>query len=247
MNRTILAATAATALALSACQSGAPESTAEQAPAPVTVTVTAAPTNAEPDTETASQTQGAAEATPASPTSEEPSEAATDAAPAQESDADFAEPTINDRGNLVKVVGQLAGIRDEDGNALAQFTLTDIQSDFECTSEYSEPSENGHYLALTFDVETFKELADDEWFNTFTMNEMEFTVFDTDGKRENDSTGNAWMCLADNDRLPSEIGPSEKVTGMVVLDTAIKEGSVVFSTYGSDGAVHGWEWNFPQP
>lgn len=233
MKRSLAATTAVAALVLSACGSDTPDTVAGDAPETVTVTVT--------ETVTAPPEEPA----PADETVE--SETTTEAAPTTApEDTDFGDREVSDRGNLTKKVGQPGGIVDEStGATLVEFRLTDIETDFECNSRWAEKSENGQFLALTFEVETFKELADDEWVNTFSMSEYDFTIYDTDGTRENDSRGNAWMCLDDKDRLPSEIGPGEKATGRIVLDTAVREGFVAYSTYGVDGA-QGWEWAFPQ-
>src|SRR5699024_4354462 len=54
-----------------------------------------------------------------------------------------------DHGLLLKDVGQLAGLESAyDEETVVQFTLTDIVLDLECTPEWADPPENGHYLGL---------------------------------------------------------------------------------------------------
>uniref|UniRef100_UPI000463099D hypothetical protein n=1 Tax=Arthrobacter sp. CAL618 TaxID=1055770 RepID=UPI000463099D len=61
------------------------------------------------------------------------------------------EPETSDRGNLVKDVGEPAGIfntNDRSTNVI-DFTVTSI-APAKCTEEYAQPPINGHYLASIF-------------------------------------------------------------------------------------------------
>jgi hypothetical protein len=126
---------------------------------------------------------------------------------------------------------------------LVEFVLTDIEVDFTCTSDWAEEPQNGTFVALTFEVETFPELGNDEWFGSFSMSSYDFTVFSPDGTRENDSDGNSFMCLDEGDELPYDMGPGEKASGKIVLDTAHPSGVIVYSTYSTGGEA-GWEWSY---
>lgn len=173
------------------------------------------------------------------PSIDEPTE---EASPEDESgERDFGEPVESDRGFLVKDIGQWAGI-DSEGGALVDFRVIDIETDFTCTSEWSEASANGQFVSLSIEVETYAALAD-EMFGEFMLTEYDLAVFDESGTRENDSTGNAYMCLADSDQLPSMIGPGQKATGMLVIDTAVESGVIAYESYSLDGSG-GWEWSF---
>lgn len=231
---------AAFALTLTSCGQGDdPSSTqAGQAPATVTVTVTAAPegpisTTASPESTT----------TTSAPTSATQDAAATTVP--EDGGKDFGEAVVNDRGNLVKDIGQWGGVRSstDDDVTLATFRVTNIDTDFKCTSEYFEKATNGRFLALTLEVETTPELAQEEYMSDVWINPHEFSVFDEDGSRENDSVGSAYSCAASRDMLPDMIGPGEKASGLIVLDTAVESGAVVFegTTFGGSS---GWEWKF---
>jgi hypothetical protein len=216
--------------------SPAPDSAPATEPEAVTVTVTAEPEPDETETTTAEPT--AENTTSASPTETTDEDEPTD------EETDFGEAVTSDRGNLVKEIGQVAGVMNEDtGDIMVEFTPTDVETDFSCNNDWSEPSENGQYVAFTFEVETFPALSDDEdpFYGTFGINEFNLTAFSNDGERQNDITGNSWMCLDESESLPADIGPGQKAEGKVVIDTALESGILVFSPL-FDGT--GWEWKF---
>ncbi len=145
------------------------------------------------------------------------------------------------RGNLVKEVGELAGTTSiASGVTTSRFALTDIVLDRECTSGFSDPASNGHYLALHLNVETTPELAE-EAFDWISITTYDWQAYDADGKRLNDPVGNAWSCLDAAEQLPSQIGPGQSVSGWMVLDVAAPTGFVVL-TMGAN--TTGWEWAY---
>lgn len=93
-------------------------------------------------------------------------------------------------------MGEEAGVTSlaTNGTVLARFVVTDIVLDPVCDSEWSDPAQNGHYLALHFNVETTPELAA-EAVSEIWISSYDFRVFDTEGKRLNDAQGNAWSCM----------------------------------------------------
>lgn len=147
---------------------------------------------------------------------------------------------INKRGNLVKQIGQLAGIADltQDGAITSEFTVTAIEPNFQCTSDYAEPALNGSYLAITFDVTTTPALAHSSWPEWY-MGPYDLRIISADGMRENDSIGNSYSCLTAADELPRSLGPGERARGKIVLDTAYTSGYLVV-----DNLATGWEWAY---
>lgn len=176
------------------------------------------------------------------PTSEPEEASSVSEEPATDGPA-ASEPEISPRGTLVKEIGEIAGLRDNNGNDIMTFTLTRIEPDYTCTSPFAEPSLNGNFIALTFDVQTTPALAD--WINNGGMppdfNPHYFRVIDVDGTRENDSVGNGIYCPSDSELLPATIGPAETISGKIVLDSKYSEGIIIYSP-PADGL--GWEWVF---
>ncbi|WP_396667364.1 hypothetical protein [Microbacterium sp. R86528] len=157
-----------------------------------------------------------------------------------EVDGEFGERVINDRGNLVKEVGQLAGVSEANDVLVARFAATDIVLDIECDQDWSESPQNGHFLGIHFNVETTPELADSD-YPWVAMSAYDFLVFDSDGKRLNDPVGTSWACLDESSQLPSQIGPGQSVSGWIVLDVTDEEGAAVLTMGGSPT---GWEWAY---
>lgn len=154
---------------------------------------------------------------------------------------EFGEPVRTDRGNLVKEVGQLAGITlpDHDDAVAAQFVVTDIVVDQECSAEYAETPANGHFIGIHLNIETTPDLALDD-VGTLSFAHWGWQGFDADGKRVNDPIGNALWCMSDADSLPADIGPGQSVSGWLVLDMPTTTGSVALTM----GAANGWEWSY---
>ena len=146
----------------------------------------------------------------------------------------------NARGNLVQAVGALSVMTNAAKGTLVEFTLTAVDANFTCTAPYARASENGHFIALTFDVTTTAALSEQP-LPKFGMASYDFRVFSPDGTRENDSTGNGYGCVADSDALPRSMGPREHAVGKVILDSAQPAGSIVFSPSSVKG---GLEWGF---
>lgn len=188
---------------------------------------------------------GCATATPARPDADHVPDTAPVATPtptpSEEADLTYGERVVNERGNLVKEIGQLAGISltDEPDVATVQFTVTDLVVDFACTVDGAESPKNGHFVGIHLNVETTPALAQED-FPSVSFSDWAWIAFDAAGKRVNDPTGNAWWCLDSGDELPPDIGPAQSVSGWVVLDLPTDSGAVVLT----HGLTTGWEWAY---
>lgn len=231
LNRKVVSFSLAAGLLLAGCGAGEDERPAERAePVPV-VTPTASSEPAETET------------------SAEPAETETSAESAEtETSAESAE-TDNDRqsetsprGNLIKELGEIAGVT-EDGNTLIEFSVTSIETNFQCTSEYAEPPENGNFIAVSLDIQTTPEAANSD-VPSWELSPTDLKVIGPDGTRENESaTMAAYSCLDESDALPMNIGPAEHVVGKIVIDSQYTSGAIVIEPWWlwGDGA---WEWTF---
>lgn len=189
------------------------------------------------DTEPAPPDDVAAETTTALPsTTEEPPNSDGEDESAKDHDAGF-EPSKSQRGNIVKKIGEEAGFRDSNGDDLLVFTVDAIDVDPTCSSGYPESPANGHYVAITITAESTP-LLNAEYY--FSFSEWSWQVYNTSGVRLNDPVGNAWSCMGEADLLPTEIGPAQKVHGLVVLDVADPHGIVVFAP----DPTLSWEWSY---
>jgi hypothetical protein len=149
-----------------------------------------------------------------------------------------AEP--NERGNVVQVTGQQAGIQGPDGRQQVIFSVDSVVVDQPCSGEQSAPT-NGHYLGVQVRVTT-----GDLGFlgGTWSMSANDFAVVQPDGTMRFDlGTEGAQRCLDDSGRFPgTALEPGRKYTGTIVLDSPVTSGTLVFAPPGLQG--NGWEWQF---
>lgn len=64
------------------------------------------------------------------------------------------------RGNLIKTMGERAGLLGADGEPYVTFTVHSI-AEGTCTEPMSEPPENGYYMFLDVSLQTAPDLLDD--------------------------------------------------------------------------------------
>lgn len=174
------------------------------------------------------------------PASEQPAEDA----------ADKVRPKTNDRGNIVKALGEEGSLVTTTGDeeTIAVFAIDAIAVDSPCAERpYSTPEvpENGHFIQLSMRVSTGSQAALSSYssLGSFTLSDWDFKVIGPDGLTENSSNSFAGeLCLDDAQKLPSQIGPGQSVIGSIVLDSKYTTGSIVLNLPGVvDG---GWEWAF---
>jgi hypothetical protein len=195
---------------------------------------------------------GAGEATPAGPSSfsVEPAGGQSSSATASASAAPTPTARENDRGDLIKEIGQVAGIANEsqsDGNWM-QFKVTDIKEAV-CDSGYAEKPEKGnHLLQVDLEVETKKAMGDIFEESGMSPDSLLFTndwhAYASNGTTMNsiDSSA-AWMCLDSKNQIPDTIGPAEKVAGSVVLEVSDTSGEIAWRPYFGGGDL-GWTWAY---
>jgi hypothetical protein len=235
------------ALTLTACSSGTNEAAPPESPAPspsesVAVTPSAAPTQAPT---AAPPTPSAAPTTPA-PTTPPPAPAPTQEAPPAPTTPAAPPPAstqTSPRGNLIKQVGELAGIRDANGEYLVSFTVNDIIVDIPCTDSSAEPSEHGHFVAVDVSVETSPNMLNSDLIEQFSMSSLTFQAIGPDGVTSNAGTDSfaTLFCLDDAAELPSNIGPGETARGLVLLDVEHPAGTLIYEDYWTDSA---WEYTY---
>lgn len=189
-----------------------------------------------------SATPGNAEAPEVEPANQsKQAQAAETESPAAETPEEPAEGETSSRGNLIKAVGEGAGVTD-DGVEVASFVINSITVDDKCTSEYASKPDNGHFVFLDVSMKTQPELA--ESVNpSFGLAGFGWKAIAPNGTTSNADafSGASFMCLDDSDQLPSSLGPGEQATGLVVLDVENPEGVLV---YKPGFAPVGWEWEY---
>lgn len=168
--------------------------------------------------------------------------ASSNAAPSTEA-SEPPEQERSDRGNLIKKVGQTAGLSNTNGEQSVNFMVTDINTKLKCNTDYPVKADNGHLIAVKMDVEVKKNFADPDYpGQTFPTDSSSWKFISTDGTTFNGSltTDGSINCLENKQTLPFDgIGPSQKASGWIVLDVPSTTGTLIFSYF--DGS--GWEWD----
>jgi hypothetical protein len=152
--------------------------------------------------------------------------------------------TISERGNIIRALGQGAGLSDKSGNQAVSFVVNKITIDPVCTAEFARPPQNGHFLALDISAQTFPPLKDLFGSGQFDFGASNWKLIAANGTTYNGSlnSGPAIGCLADAEQLPDLVGTGEKVTGTLILDVPATKGTLVFAPTFADAS---WEWQYP--
>lgn len=232
------------ALVLTACSGGGNEAV------PAETATEATPASASP-TPSATLSSASTTAAPTPSVTPSPAPARTTPppapAPTQSAPPPAAVPPVNPqtspRGNLIKEVGELAGVRDANGEYLVTFTVNDIIVDVPCTDPYADAPENGHFVAVDVSVETSPNMLNSDLIQQFSMSSLTFQAIGPDGITSNAGTDSAatLFCLDDSVLLPGDIGPGEKANGLVLLDVEHPTGTLVYEDFWTDS---GWEYAY---
>ncbi|MBN1091987.1 hypothetical protein JKP75_04985 [Blastococcus sp. TML/M2B] len=149
---------------------------------------------------------------------------------------------LNERGNIVKAVGEPGGIRrtaDPEAPTVLTFTVEDMVINPECDSGFELAPATANYLGIRMRVET---TPDYDPRQLRTISEYDFAILDADGTPLPDVIGNGQVCFGEEDELSHRrFGPGLAYEGWVVLDMPIRTGTLV---YQPADQPNGWEWAF---
>lgn len=201
-----------------------PETEAEAEPSPDTTTPAATPT--------ADQGHDDDRPTASPQPSEDPS---VEAGGVQRSD-------LTARGNIPKSIGEPALLTAPSGERALELAVTGLEADAVCTSEFAEPAENGSFIRVDLEATTGSGQALEELFmsDSLMISPYEWKFIDSSGTTANEiGTMAAYMCLADGESLPDDIGPGENVAGSLVVDVPDTSGTLVYEPLYDEP---GWEW-----
>lgn len=153
-----------------------------------------------------------------------------------------AEAALNERGNIVKRIGEPAGIRrsaDPTSPTVLTFTVEDLVINPPCDSGFEQAPLTGNYLGIFLRVET---TADYDPKQLRSFSEYDFALLGPDGTPIPPALDNAQVCFGEEDEFSHRrMGPGEEYTGWVVLDMPVREGTLI---YQPASEPNGWEWEF---
>lgn len=143
----------------------------------------------------------------------------------------------SERGNIVKTVGELAELKNEEGELLASFTVNSITVNPECTSELAEftgsEAANGFLVGLDVTIETTPAYET----GSILWGPWGWKAIDSAGVTFNDVPLAIASCYPPEEELAGEVGPGEKRVGKILLDVPSDSGVLVFNNM--------WEWKYP--
>lgn len=148
-------------------------------------------------------------------------------------------------GNVTKEFGEPAGLTAAEGDrAYFEITVRGVRAITDCVGRGVHlPPENGYFVVvdLTASVRGDVGLVLDgasEMFMPLTADAFEI-VSDDGLVHVETQTDAAWACFDDSDLSPPFVGAGETASGLVVLDSPVPSGTLVYAPGG-----RGWEWRF---
>jgi hypothetical protein len=161
----------------------------------------------------------------------------------------YSDGSTSERGNIPKVVGQKAGMLSYDRRTrLVTFTVTRIVADPHCLNQGAPAPQNGHYVEVDLQVVTTADLGIDDSDPTVSFAPLNWFYYPPDkpgmiaggiGAARNGDD-----CELSVPSLPDSIGPSQTVSGSVLLDVIP---GAVYLAYAPDndcGCGASWEWPY---
>ena len=162
----------------------------------------------------------------------------------------YSDGSTSERGNIPKVVGEKAGILTPDGQTrLVTFIVTRLLADPLCLNAEPPAPTNGHYLEVDLQVITTADLADEGDASTVTFSPDNWFFYPPDSPGlvagGIGATGDNDDCELSVPPLPDSIGPSQNVTGSVLLDVSDDSHYVAYAPDNGCGCGSAWEWPYP--
>jgi hypothetical protein len=146
-------------------------------------------------------------------------------------------PPKSVRGNLVAHAGDVLELQ-HNGVKTVVITVKSITPNTDCYSSLFAPKQ-GQSVVLDMEITTTPELAQDPYQPFTTI--VGWKAITADGITVNGRIDNI-NCVAPAERVPSQIGPSEKVVGKIAFDVPPGAGTLI---WWPSGVTSGWEWAYP--
>lgn len=168
-------------------------------------------------------------------------------APSETSEgASTSDPQLLSRGNLIKQVGERAGMAHNEtaDDWWLSFTVTNIEGAPQRATSYADSPERGHFIVFDLEAETSPTRVEDlenigHWTDSINFHPSSFDLIDGEGYSvyEGDFLA-AYGCLDGDWQIAPELEPGEKARGKMVFDSPTKDGVIVYSLDGGSG----WEF-----
>ncbi|QNA92373.1 MULTISPECIES: hypothetical protein [unclassified Microbacterium] len=156
------------------------------------------------------------------------------------------EPSVSERGNVVKQPGEVAGLADANGEDLLRFMVQAISIEPECEGGDAAPvPENGYFVRVDLQGEALPGLtqAYQEGGVPPVLSFSDWSAIDSSGVNVNTDpvTESGIACLTRPEMIYyTDINPGERGVGSVVLDVPTEHGTLILRLGGQDG----WEYTY---
>ena len=150
-------------------------------------------------------------------------------------------PKLSSRGNIVKKVGEEAGITGEDGKDVADWTVTGINPNPTCSNPANQQPEHGHFIEFDITATTTENYDPMKYGSLDVGTAYRWQFIQKDGTQWNGMPGStaAESCMTQTDKLPDSLNQGAKAQGKVIFDVPSLEGTLY---YPQMGKAEGWEY-----
>jgi hypothetical protein len=146
-------------------------------------------------------------------------------------------PPKSVRGNLVAHVGDVLQLKYK-GVETVTITVKGITPNAACQS-YMFDAKQGQSVVMDMEITTTAELAQDPYQPFTTI--IDWKAITSGGTTVNGRIDNI-NCITPAERVPSQIGPGEKIVGKMAFDVPPGAGTLIWRP---SGVASGWEWAYP--
>lgn len=144
---------------------------------------------------------------------------------------------VSPQGNIIKQVGEVAGIVDEHENDTITWVITSFDVDGPCPSGRSSTPEHGHLVIAQLEVNTTESARPEDLLSFHPAND--WSIVGADGVTETEVSSTAGFNCS-GQAVP-RLAPASVYKFPVVFDTRNAEGTVQLRPSFGNG---GWEWNY---
>ena len=157
-------------------------------------------------------------------------------------------PSASPSADVDGEIGMQVGIKDSAGESIFTLTIEGIRPESSCPSRLEKgivtKPENGTFIVVDLAAtmsQNYGEFNPAEPF--LTLDSDAFAIADSTGAMQSGThTVAAHGCYSLEDLVQPFINPGEELAGMVVLDTDLEHGYLVYNPWGVPG--NGWRWEF---
>lgn len=155
-------------------------------------------------------------------------------------------PVLNERGNIVKALGEEGGFTPAQGSTdrFLTFAVDAVTPDVPCTGDYPQAPENGHLVRVDLRASTSASATPTDLAG-ISFYAANWQFIGSDGvtvSGQTLATVGAFSCLPTSEQFTTDpLAPASQYRGAVVIDAPEAHGTLVYRPAFMQG---GWEWTF---